>query len=207
MTWKFGPMIPDKAAKLERRVALEGRLQTHDTALIAAWESEGAARSDDGEAGELAEIRARVEVGKYVMAAVERRGLNGGPELEYNAAMGVAGDGFPMSLLDVPAEERAAITGEPQVSQGTWLDRVFGDSAAAACRGDFPQRGTGHRIRTGNHGRRNGRSARKPASGGQRDVHRRNHRVEAETERGPHDFQHSGFDASPRPGRCHNPAT
>ena len=121
---------PDKAAKLERRVALEGRLQTHDTALIAAWESEGAARSDAGEVSELAEIRARVDVSKYVMAAVERRGLSGGPELEYNAAMGVAGDGFPMSLLDIPAEERAAIAADGQTNQQTWIDRVFGESAA-----------------------------------------------------------------------------
>ena len=37
---------------------------------------------------------------------------------------------FPMSLLDVPAEERAAIGGDAQSNQQTWVDRVFGDSAA-----------------------------------------------------------------------------
>ena len=123
---------PERAAKLERRAALEGKLTAHDKALIEAWDAADAApaSSDAGEAGELAEIRARVEVPKYVMAAVERRGLSGGPELEYNAAMGVAGDGFPMSLLDVPAEERAAIAGDAQSNQQTWVDRVFGDSAA-----------------------------------------------------------------------------
>ena len=30
---------PDKAAKLEKRAALESKLTAHDTALIAAWES------------------------------------------------------------------------------------------------------------------------------------------------------------------------
>ena len=121
---------PDKDAKLEKRRALESKLTTHDTALIAAWESEGAARSDAGEVSELAEIRSRVNVAKYVMAAIDRRGLSGGAELEYNAAMGVAGDGFPMSMLDFKAEERAAIAGDGQTNQGTWVDRVFGDSAA-----------------------------------------------------------------------------
>ena len=123
---------PERAAKLEKRAALEAKLTAHDTALIAAWEAEDAApaSSDAGETNELAEIRARVDVSKYVMAAVERRGLNGGAELEYNAAMGVAGDGFPMSLLDFSAEERAAISGDSQTNQQTWIDRVFGGSAA-----------------------------------------------------------------------------
>ena len=116
---------PERAAKLEKRRALESKLTAHDTALIAAWESEGAARSDAGEAGELAEIRSRLDLGDYVKAAMAGRGVTGAAA-EYNAGREIGEGGFPMEML----EGRAKRDGDANANAGTWLDRVFAGSAA-----------------------------------------------------------------------------
>ena len=64
-----------------------------------------------------------------------RTGVTGGPEAEYNAEYGLASDFFPLELLTrgmaEPLETRAAIDGDARATQGTWLDRLFSESAAA----------------------------------------------------------------------------
>ena len=85
---------------------------------------------DDAEARELRELRERVGMGEYVAAAAEQRSADGAAK-EYNQALGIAGNRFPLALL-APAEERA-VTGVDTVTMPTrWLDRLFAGSAAQA---------------------------------------------------------------------------
>ena len=108
--------------------ALTAEMKENETKIQAAMRAESEpSTSDDPETRELHEIRERVSMSAYVNAAIERRGIAGGPELEYNQALGVPGDHFPMRLL----EQRAAIAGDAQSNQQTWIDRVFAESAAA----------------------------------------------------------------------------
>ena len=89
----------------------------------------------DGEDRERAELRAKVKLTGYVSAAIEQRSSDGA-EAEYNAAVGIAGNRFPLALL-APPEQRAART-EDRATTGvdtatmprTWLDRLFADTAA-----------------------------------------------------------------------------
>ena len=81
---------------------------------------------------ELVELRERVEFSEYVKAALNNRGETGA-EREYNQATGIPEGRFPLSMLaggDV--EERAKRDGDAGASQATWLDRVFGATAAEA---------------------------------------------------------------------------
>ena len=86
---------------------------------------------EDMERRELAES---IEFGAYIAAALGMHGVSSGPEAEYNAEYGLASDQFPLELLTrgmaEPLETRAAIDGDAKASQGTWLDRLFSDSAA-----------------------------------------------------------------------------
>ena len=90
-------------------------------------------RVDTPEGRELNELRSRVNFGEYVSAAMAGRGVIAGPELEYNQELGLREDFFPIDLLaPAPAvETRAARDGDAQTNQQTWIDRVFGMSAAA----------------------------------------------------------------------------
>ena len=76
------------------------------------------------------ELRSKVEFGKYVAAAMAGNGVSDGPEREYNQHLGIADNYFPLALLAGKYEERAARDGDAQASQGTWLDRVFNETAA-----------------------------------------------------------------------------
>ena len=79
----------------------------------------------------LVELRNRLQFGTYVAAAMAGRPVLSGPESEYNAERGIKEGYFPMELLaDGLPETRAARNGDAQANQGTWLDRVFYDSAA-----------------------------------------------------------------------------
>ena len=65
-------------------------------------------------------------MGEYIAAAAEQRGATGAAS-EYNQALNIAGNRFPLALL-APAEERA-VTGVDTVTTPTrWLDRLFADS-------------------------------------------------------------------------------
>ena len=121
----------ESADDISRRDKLSAELKAQETELRAAIEADDAATTpeprDDAESRELTELRSKVGMGAYVGAAMERRGVSNGAELELNQALGIPGDYFPMSLL----EDRAAISGDAQSNEQAWVDRVFAASAAA----------------------------------------------------------------------------
>ena len=113
---------------------LEGKLQVAETQFRAAKNSEGsearAAEELDGESSEgreVVELRAKSSVASYVNAAVEMRALNG-PEAEYNAALKMGMDRFPLALL--APEKRQTTDTDVSTNQNTWLDRLFDGTAA-----------------------------------------------------------------------------
>ncbi len=84
----------------------------------------------DAETRERAELRGRVRLGRYVAAAIEQRSADGA-EAEFNAAVGIAGNRFPLELL-APVEIRATTDTDTATMPRTWLDRLFAETAAAA---------------------------------------------------------------------------
>ena len=81
---------------------------------------------------QLVELRSRVEFGDYITAALAGHGVLGGAALEFNQAMKVPADRFPLELLAPDAvETRAKVDGDAAATQSTWLDRLFADTAAA----------------------------------------------------------------------------
>ena len=82
----------------------------------------------DAEARERLELRSKSAVVSYVKAACEMRSVNG-PEAEYNAALGMGVDQFPLELL-APPEVRQNTDTDTSTNQQTWLDRLFDMSAA-----------------------------------------------------------------------------
>ena len=91
----------------------------------------------DTEDRERAELRDKVKLGGYVAAAIEQRAAVGA-EAEYNAAVGLSGNRFPLELL-APLEQRAArvedraVTGvDIATMPRTWIDRLFAGTAAEA---------------------------------------------------------------------------
>ena len=107
----------------ERGTALEVELRA---AIIAEPEvtiTEGV----DSEARERLELRSKSKVVNYVKAAAEMRSVNG-PEAEFNSALSMGADQFPLELL--APEKRQTTDTDTSTNQGTWLDRLF-DRAAA----------------------------------------------------------------------------
>ncbi len=91
----------------------------------------------DTEDRERAELRDKVKLGGYVAAAIEQRAAVGA-EAEYNAAVGLSGNRFPLELL-APPEQRAArvedraVTGvDTTTMPRTWIDRLFAGTASQA---------------------------------------------------------------------------
>ena len=85
----------------------------------------------DAEARELRDLRANIDFGRYIAAAMAGGGVHNGPELEYNQHLGIASSHFPMELISPkPIETRAARDGDAMASQGSWLDRVMAGTAA-----------------------------------------------------------------------------
>ena len=89
----------------------------------------------DTEDRERAELRGKAKLGGYVTAALEQRSADGA-EAEFNAAIGLAGNRFPLELL-APPEARAARTEDRETTNAdvatmprTWLDRLFSETAA-----------------------------------------------------------------------------
>ena len=82
----------------------------------------------DGEPAEIRALRSKVRTGGYVTAALEQRAADGA-EAEYNAAIKIGANRFPLSLL-APVEERAVTAVDTTVMQRRWLDRLFADTAA-----------------------------------------------------------------------------
>ncbi len=90
-----------------------------------------AARAPEGDAEdrERAELRRRVRLSGYVGAAIEQRAADGA-ELEYNAAVGIPGNRFPLELLAPPLETRATSDVDTVTTPKRWLDRLFSGTAA-----------------------------------------------------------------------------
>ena len=109
----------------------------HRAALVAESTEARAAADDfaagngDGEAAEVRALRGRVRIGEYVGAAIDQR-MAEGAESELNAALGMRGNAFPLSLLaPAPVEARATTDTDSQTNQsGRWLDRLFAGTAA-----------------------------------------------------------------------------
>ena len=83
--------------------------------------------AEDAEARELRALEGRVEVGRYIGAAVDRQSVDGA-EAEYNAALKMGAGAFPLRLL--APEVRATTDVDAGANAGAWLDRVFAQSAA-----------------------------------------------------------------------------
>lgn len=83
----------------------------------------------DGEERERRELRSKVTMQRYVEAALDTRAADGA-EAEFNAALGIAGNRFPLELLAPERETRATTDADGAVMQGEWLDRLFAQSLA-----------------------------------------------------------------------------
>ena len=96
-----------------------------------------AARAPEGDAEmrERAELRNKVKLGGYIAAAIEQRSADGA-EAEYNAALGISGNRFPLELLAPPehraarVEVRATTDVDTMTTPRRWLDRLFAGTAA-----------------------------------------------------------------------------
>ena len=118
--------VPD----LEREIRAAERAVADEEAEQRA--AGAAARQPEGDAEdrERADLRRKVRLGRYVAAAVEQRSADGA-ELEYNAAVGIAGNRFPLELLAPPAvEQRATTDADTITTPRRWLDRLFAGTAA-----------------------------------------------------------------------------
>ncbi|MDE0479228.1 MAG: hypothetical protein OXI13_06335 [Gammaproteobacteria bacterium] len=117
----------------QRLDAMPGEISDNERQLRAARfaaeaeDRESIVAEDTGEGAEFREIRGRVRVGEYVAAAMEQRAAQGA-ELEYNSAIKVPGNELPLELL--APEHRTTTNTDSSVTQGTWLDRLFADTAA-----------------------------------------------------------------------------
>ena len=120
---------------LERQLrAATTAVETEESEQRAAGAA-GDAPAGDTEDRERQELRSKVRMSNYIVAAVEQRAAIG-PEQEYNAALGITGNRFPLELL-APPEQRAARTEERATTNvdvatmpRTWLDRLFAETAA-----------------------------------------------------------------------------
>ena len=115
---------------------LQGEFRDKETQYRSALISEGDAETralqtePDAETRERTELRSKVKLSNHVAAAMEARSLDGA-ELEYNQAVGMKTAGaFPLELLSPAPEERATTDTDSSANQGSWLDRLFADTAA-----------------------------------------------------------------------------
>ena len=127
--------IEKGTADLERQLrAASIAVETEESEQRAAGD---AARQPEGDAEtrERAELRNKVRFGSYIAAAIEQRSADGA-ELEFNQALGISGNRFPLELL-APPEQRAARTEarattdvDIMTAPRRWLDRLFAGTAA-----------------------------------------------------------------------------
>ena len=86
---------------------------------------------DDAEGHEFRNLLDGAHFSKYVAAAMAGNGVGDGAERELNDHLGIAHNYFPLRMIAGPElETRAKIAGEAQETQGTWLDRIFHNTAA-----------------------------------------------------------------------------
>ena len=97
--------------------------------------------TETSEEKELSDLRGKADFGRYIAGALSGGGVRNGPELEYNQALGIPEDRFSLDLLtrNMPKmEARAAIAGDGEASQASWVDRLFADTAAMRLGITFP---------------------------------------------------------------------
>ena len=126
--------------------SLTNEVSTKEPALRAALAAEPDPQTttivdtSDPEQREVAELRSRSSVTSYVQAALEMRSVDGA-EREFNAALSMGADQFPLALL-VP-EERQTTAVDVSTNQQTWLDRLFDQTAAQRLGVSFRSVGAG----------------------------------------------------------------
>ena len=114
---------------LRREYADNERRQA--AAMIADDTPEPVENRNDAEGSEYRQLLNSADFGKYVAAAMSGSGVGDGAERELNDHLGIAHNYFPLRMIAGPElETRAKIAGEAQETQGTWLDRIFHDTAA-----------------------------------------------------------------------------
>ena len=155
----------DGSAEDLDKLTTEYRLQESEyRAAVISEDDSGASRNaNDGEGAEMRRIRGEASLSNYVAASVGRRGVTGA-EAELNQALGMVATDFPLEFL-APVEHRAAIDGDAETNQGSWLDAVFHDSAAMRLGITFPTVAAGiaaYPVTTAGPG-----SAQQPRAGGQ----------------------------------------
>ena len=135
--------------------ALQAAEKRHATLLTAEAAQEATAgvefrnAGDSGEANEIRSLRGRVSVARYLGAAANDRALSGA-EAEFNAALALPESrNFPLELLAGDETERRAET--DAVNSQTprrWIDRLFGDTAAAFVGVTFDSVAAGEQVYT-----------------------------------------------------------
>ena len=95
-----------------------------------------AATAETAEERALLELRSNVDFGRYMSAALAGMPVMGGAELELNQHLHIVPNHFPLELL--AGEHRASRDGDAEGNQGTWLDRVVAETAAARLGVTFP---------------------------------------------------------------------
>ena len=124
-------LTDEQRAELDTLRTEYGEVEKRQRELITAEadaETTPTGADETSEEREIRELREKVEFRNYLSASIHNIPV-GGPEAEYNAALGILPGHFPLELL---TEERAAVDGDGQANQQTWIDRVFAGTAAQA---------------------------------------------------------------------------
>ena len=92
---------------------------------------------------ERRELEKSIGFEPYLRAALAGRGVASGPEAEFNQEFGLSAEQFPLELLTRGGdlgdlEKRAAIDGDAATRQGSWIDRLFADTASTRLGVTFP---------------------------------------------------------------------
>ena len=104
--------------------------QDNDIKLNALQVQEEETRTvEDSEANEIRELRRKSNVSEYVIAAIENRSVVGAPA-EYNAALGMSTNSFPLELL-VTDEMRSITSTDGQTTQQPWVQRLMAATQSA----------------------------------------------------------------------------
>ena len=93
-------------------------------------EGEGEGEGGDAEAREIRELRGKVSLNDYAIAATDERAADGAAG-ELNEVLGISRRKFPLELLARGREVRQDTAVDAGASQATWVDILFGDTAAA----------------------------------------------------------------------------
>ena len=122
---------------LERRTRSAIRAETKETDDVEA--AHGGGDLHDGETSEFRALALRVKprsyidnvMGSFRSSTPRKLNLTGGAELEYNQAIGIEADQFPLRLIAGPMpEERAKTDTDIALAPRRWVDRLFADTAA-----------------------------------------------------------------------------